>query len=132
MLYRLLLHVRPVKIRTPRTNCKPSQTAKNKIAPSKVSGEMNFHKRMPKTQLIIFFHGFMLSGKRLSQVSKEEMVNQIGIKKGELFNRIKLINAQRTLSEIGYFNPDKIVINPLPKQTPKGWIIDLEFVVEEK
>lgn len=66
-----------------------------------------------------------------NRVSKEEIVNQIGIQKGELFNRTKLINAQRTLSKIGYFNPDKIIINPLPKQTPKGWIIDLEFAVEE-
>ncbi|MEI7586370.1 MAG: POTRA domain-containing protein [Runella sp.] len=67
-----------------------------------------------------------------NKVSKEEIIKQIGIQKGELFNRTKLINAQRTLSKIGYFNPDKIGINPLPKQTPKGWIVDLEFVVEEK
>jgi Zn-dependent protease with chaperone function len=67
-----------------------------------------------------------------NKVSKEEIVKQIGIQKGELFNRTKLINAQRILSKIGYFNPDKIGINPLPKQTPKGWIVDLEFVVEEQ
>lgn len=67
-----------------------------------------------------------------NKISKEEIIKQIGIQKGELFNRTKLINAQRTLSKIGHFNPDKIGINPLPKQTPKGWIVDLEFVVEEK
>lgn len=67
-----------------------------------------------------------------NKISKEEIVDQIGIQKGELFNRTKLINAQRTLSKSGYFNPEKIGINPLPKQTSKGWIVDLEFVVEEK
>lgn len=67
-----------------------------------------------------------------NKISKEEIVRQIGIQKGELFNRTKLINAQRTLSKSGYFNPEKIGINPLPKQTPKGWIVDIEFVIEEK
>jgi outer membrane protein insertion porin family len=60
------------------------------------------------------------------------LLGQIGIQKGELLNRTKLINAQRTLSKSGYFNPEKIGITPLPKQTSKGWIVDLEFVIEEK
>lgn len=65
------------------------------------------------------------------KITKEQILNVIAIQKGELFSRTKLIKAQKTLSEMGYFNPKNIGINPLPKQTPKGWVTDIEFVVEE-
>jgi len=70
-----LTQFRPARINTPSTNCKPSQTVRNKIAPNKVSGEMNFHKIMPETQLMMFSHGFILSSKRLSPKFIEAFIN---------------------------------------------------------
>jgi len=53
----------------------------------------------------------------------------IAIKKSELFSRAKLIQAQKTLAESGFFDADEIVINPIPQYDPT--LVDLEFVVIE-
>jgi hypothetical protein len=65
------------------------------------------------------------------KIDTEKINNLIDIPKGNLFSRTKIIRAQRTLYESGYFNPKNIRINPLPIQTPNGWTVDIEFVVEE-
>jgi outer membrane protein insertion porin family len=49
---------------------------------------------------------------------------------GEKFSRADLIRSQRELSTLGYFDPEKIDINPVPNQA-KG-TVDIHYRVEEK
>lgn len=49
---------------------------------------------------------------------------------GDKFSRSDLIRSQRELSTLGYFNPEKIDINPVPNQA-KG-TVDIHYKVEEK
>jgi len=49
---------------------------------------------------------------------------------GEKFSRADLIRSQRELSTLGFFNPEKIEINPVPNQA-KG-TVDIHYKVEEK
>ena len=63
------------------------------------------------------------------KVSTEEIRAKTGLKSGELFNRTRLIHAQRLLAESGYFNPNEVNINPIPDLENKT--VDLEFVVKE-
>lgn len=48
---------------------------------------------------------------------------------GQKFSKSDIIRTQRELSQLGYFDPEKIGINPLPK--PDG-TVDIEYNVEEK
>lgn len=65
-------------------------------------------------------------------IVKGNQKTTIDFKSGDLFNRSKLINSQKNIAEIGYFNPENVVINPSPYQKPGGeWVVDMEFVVEE-
>lgn len=49
---------------------------------------------------------------------------------GQKFSKTELINTQRQLSQMGYFDPEKIGINPLPN--PGDGTVDIEYTVEEK
>jgi len=49
---------------------------------------------------------------------------------GELFSRSDLIRSQRELSQLNYFNPETIGINPIPN-TEDG-TVDIHYKVEEK
>jgi outer membrane protein insertion porin family len=49
---------------------------------------------------------------------------------GEKFSRSDLIRSQRELSTLGYFDPEKVEINPVPNQA-KG-TVDIHYKVEEK
>jgi outer membrane protein insertion porin family len=49
---------------------------------------------------------------------------------GQKFSKTELINTQRQLSQMGYFNPEKIQINPIPNQG--DGTVDIEYTVEEK
>lgn len=62
-------------------------------------------------------------------VSAEEILREIDLKTGELFSRSKLIGAQRTIAELGYFDPQHVRVNPIPKHEQHE--VDIEFVVEE-
>jgi outer membrane protein insertion porin family len=48
---------------------------------------------------------------------------------GQKFNKSAIIRTVRELSTIGYFNPEKITPNPIPR--PDG-TVDIEYNVEEK
>lgn len=68
-------------------------------------------------------------------VPVQEVLNRIAIKPGELFNRTKLIKAQRSIAEMGKFNPKNVNINPFPDEQSRigdGGYVDLEFTVERK
>ncbi|HVD97293.1 MAG TPA: outer membrane protein assembly factor BamA [Cytophagaceae bacterium] len=49
---------------------------------------------------------------------------------GEKFSRSDLIRSQRELSTLGYFDPEKIEINPVPN--PAKGTVDIHYKVEEK
>jgi outer membrane protein insertion porin family len=49
---------------------------------------------------------------------------------GQKFSKTELINTQRQLSQLGYFDPEKIGINPVPH--PENGTVDIEYTVEEK
>ncbi|MCB0768936.1 MAG: outer membrane protein assembly factor BamA [Flavobacteriales bacterium] len=55
---------------------------------------------------------------------------EIRTKPGQLFNRSDVIRTQRELSQLGYFNPETLGVNPV--QDPRTGTVDLEYTVEEK
>ncbi|WP_018619005.1 outer membrane protein assembly factor BamA [Spirosoma luteum] len=48
---------------------------------------------------------------------------------GQKFSKTALIRTQRELSTLGYFDPEKIGINPIPQS---DGTVDIEYTVEEK
>ncbi len=55
---------------------------------------------------------------------------EIRTKPGQLFNRSDVMRTQRELSQLGYFNPEALGVNPI--QDPRTGTVDIEYVVEEK
>ncbi len=49
---------------------------------------------------------------------------------GDLFNRNLLIRTQRELSQLGYFDPEQIGINPVPN--PADGTVDIEYSLVER
>jgi outer membrane protein insertion porin family len=49
---------------------------------------------------------------------------------GDLFSRTDIIRSQRELMQLGYFNQEKLGINPIPDQA--SGTVDIEYVVEEQ
>ncbi len=60
-------------------------------------------------------------------VPEEEIREQIAMQPGELFNRAELINTQRAIAEMGYFDPEQVGINPIPDGPSKT--VAIEFTV---
>ncbi|MCB0794736.1 MAG: outer membrane protein assembly factor BamA [Flavobacteriales bacterium] len=55
---------------------------------------------------------------------------EIRTKPGQLFNRSDVIRTQRELSNLGYFDPEKMGVNPI--QDARTGEVDLEYTVEER
>ncbi len=49
---------------------------------------------------------------------------------GQKFSKTEIINTNRQLAQMGYFDPEKIQINPIPNQA--DGTVDIDFTVEEK
>ncbi len=64
-----------------------------------------------------------------TKTSDHVVMRQIRTLPGQKFSKTALIRTQRELSTIGYFDPEKIGINPIPQ--PDG-TVDIEYTVEEK
>ncbi len=62
-------------------------------------------------------------------VNKEKILNLLAIKSGDWFNRAELIASQKAIAEMGYFDPEKVNIYPIP-DLEKG-TVDIEFTVTE-
>lgn len=58
------------------------------------------------------------------------IMREIRTKPGELFSRSDIIRTQRELSQLGYFNPEKMGVNPKPN--PVDGTVDIEYEVEER
>ncbi len=64
-----------------------------------------------------------------TKTSDHVVMREIRTLPGQKFNKSAIIRTVRELSTIGYFNPEKITPNPLPR--PDG-TVDIEYNVEEK
>ena len=62
------------------------------------------------------------------EVPEKEILEQISMKSGEAFNRSKLIESQRAIATMGYFDPQQVGINPIPD--PERGTVDIEFVLK--
>lgn len=65
-----------------------------------------------------------------TKTSDHVVLREIRTLPGEKFSREKLIRTQRELSQLGYFNPETIGIQPLPN--PANGTVDIKYTVEEK
>lgn len=67
-------------------------------------------------------------------VSIEDILKNILVKEGELFNKTKLINSVHAITRMGLFDPEKIVPNPIPIKDPlsgESTLVDIEFKLTE-
>jgi outer membrane protein insertion porin family len=55
---------------------------------------------------------------------------EVRTRPGQLFNRSDVLRTQRELAVLGYFDPEKLGVNPI--QDPRTGTVDLEYTVEEK
>ncbi len=55
---------------------------------------------------------------------------EIYTRPGDLFDRSDVLRSQRELANLGYFDPEKLGVNPV--QDPRTGLVDLEYTVEEK
>jgi len=62
-------------------------------------------------------------------VDTDKILDMMEIKKGDLFNRTKLIASQRNIAKSGYFDEENVGIYPIPHEDFKK--VDFEFTVHE-
>jgi outer membrane protein insertion porin family len=58
------------------------------------------------------------------------VMREIRTRPGQLFRRSDVIRSQRELSQLGYFDPEKM--NVIPTPNPANGTVDIEYTVEEK
>ncbi|MEN9568198.1 MAG: hypothetical protein RLZZ69_3394, partial [Cyanobacteriota bacterium] len=58
------------------------------------------------------------------------IMREIRTKPGQLFSRNDIVRTTRELAQLGYFDPEKIGVNPKPN--PADGTVDIEYTVEEK
>jgi outer membrane protein insertion porin family len=58
------------------------------------------------------------------------VIREIRTKPGQLFRRSDIIRSQRELSQLGYFDPEKMNVVPTPNAATGT--VDIEYTVEEK
>lgn len=72
-------------------------------------------------------NGIILNGN--TKTSDHVVMRQIRTLPGQKFSKTLLIRTQRELATLGYFDPEKIGINPQPQG---DGTVDIEYTVEEK
>jgi outer membrane protein insertion porin family len=66
-----------------------------------------------------------------NEKTKEHVIRrEIRTMPGEKFSRSDLIRSNREIAQLGYFNQEKIGINPVPN--PDDGTVDINYTVEEK
>jgi outer membrane protein insertion porin family len=58
------------------------------------------------------------------------VMREIRTRPGQLFRRADIIRTQRDLSQLGYFDPEKMNVTPVPNQATGT--VDIDYTVEEK
>jgi len=64
------------------------------------------------------------------KTSDKVIMRQLRTLPGELFRRSDVIRTQRELGQLGYFDPEKMTVNPVPN--PTDGTVDINFGVQEK
>ncbi len=65
-----------------------------------------------------------------TKTSDHVVLREIRTLPGQKFSRSDIIRTQRELSQLGYFNPETIGIQPMPN--PSTGTVDIKYTVEEK
>jgi outer membrane protein insertion porin family len=65
-----------------------------------------------------------------SKTNDHVIYREIRTRPGQLFRRSDIIRTQRELSQLGYFDPEKLGVTPTPN--PVDGTVDIEYKVEEK
>lgn len=65
-----------------------------------------------------------------SKTNDRVVMREIRTKPGQLFSRSDIIRTQRELAQLGYFDQEKLGVNPKPN--PTDGTVDIEYTVEEK
>jgi outer membrane protein insertion porin family len=65
-----------------------------------------------------------------SKTSDHVVIRELRTKPGMLFSRSDVTRSLRELSQIGYFNPEALGVNPVPN--PVTGTVDIEYKVEER
>ncbi|HEX5002168.1 MAG TPA: outer membrane protein assembly factor BamA [Bacteroidia bacterium] len=65
-----------------------------------------------------------------TKTNDKVIMREIRTKPGQLFSRNEIIRTQRELAQLGYFDPEKLGVNPKPNA--QDGTVDIEYVVEEK
>lgn len=65
-----------------------------------------------------------------TKTNDKVIMREIRTKPGQLFSRQDVIRTQRELSQLGYFDPEKLGVNPKPNAA--DGTVDIDYVVEEK
>jgi outer membrane protein insertion porin family len=58
------------------------------------------------------------------------ILREIRTRPGQLFRRSDIIRSQRELMQLGYFDQEKMGVNPVPN--PADGTVDIEYIVEER
>jgi len=64
------------------------------------------------------------------KTSDKVIMRQLRTLPGELFRRSDVIRTQRELGQLGYFDPEKMTVNPVPH--PEDGTVDINYGVQEK
>lgn len=64
------------------------------------------------------------------KTSDHVILREIRTRPGQLFRRSDIIRTTRELAQLGYFDPEKTGVNPVPN--PQDGTVDIEYRVEEK
>jgi outer membrane protein insertion porin family len=70
----------------------------------------------------------MISGN--TKTSDHVVIRELRTKPGQLFSRSDITRSLRELAQIGYFNPEALNVNPIPR--PENGTVDIEYIVEER
>jgi outer membrane protein insertion porin family len=65
-----------------------------------------------------------------TKTSDHVILRELRTKPGQLFSRSDVTRSLRELSQLGYFNPEGLNVNPIPN--PASGTVDIEYKVEEK
>lgn len=65
-----------------------------------------------------------------TKTSDHVILRELRTKPGQLFSRSDVTRSLRDLSQLGYFNPEGLNVNPIPH--PESGTVDIEYKVEEK
>ncbi len=65
-----------------------------------------------------------------TKTNDKVILREIRTQPGQLFSRSDIIRTQRELAQLGYFDQEKLAVNPKPN--PADGTVDIEYVVDER